>query len=106
MVGGITTVVGYWLAGGFSTGFDNGPLGVDPLISWSVLFGTVLVEYAIVRHYQHAELDAREAAFSHYTRDLGDRLNVCAHGIEVVPCEQPLPQPPTTPTTTASLRMR
>jgi hypothetical protein len=44
----------------------------------------------------HDEIALRMQAFSTYTRDLGLRLDVCAHGLEVVACET-VPSPATAP---------
>lgn len=47
------------------------------------------------RQQRQEELQLRMQAFTTYTRDLGIKLDVCAHGLEVVPCEAPQPiQPP------------
>lgn len=86
--------------------------GVDWFYAIPPSFAVGAIAYFIGRHYDHADIDERRSAFSHYTRDLGDRLNVCAHGTEVVPCDGPQPQapslPPATavPTRTGLLRMR
>ena len=52
-------------------------------------------------HYHRVELRERKRAFAHYTRDLGDRLNVCAHGLQVVPCDGPVPTGPVPATNAA-----
>lgn len=53
------------------------------------------VPFLALRHERDQELQLRMQAFSTYTRDLGTRLDVCAHGLQVVPCEEP--QAPTPP---------
>lgn len=75
------------------------------------LFVVALIPYFMQRHYARKEIGLRRKAFDAYPADLGKRLNVCAHGNEVVPCEAPLPgekPPPATnvPSRTGSLRMR
>jgi hypothetical protein len=55
-----------------------------------IFIGTAIaaaVPYLIGLHEQHEEIALRMQAFSTYTRDLGVRLDVCAHGLEVVACE-------------------
>jgi hypothetical protein len=63
------------------------------------LFGGAALVTALpffaARQQRQEELQLRMQAFSTYTRDLGIELDVCAHGLEVVPCETPQPlQPP------------
>ncbi len=91
--------VGGFMLAGWS--FEGGP--VSPWIAFPVFLVGPVVAYGFARHYGGIELDERRAAFEHYTRDLGDRLNVCAHGTEVVPCDGP-PEKATAPGRTASLR--
>lgn len=56
-----------------------------------------VIPYLIGMHEQHEEIALRMQAFSTYTRDLGLRLDVCAHGLEVVACETvPSANPPAT----------
>ena len=82
----------------FGVGMQLGPGGIEvgtpPVpswIGWTVGPAAMLTAALFGRHYHRIELDDRKRAFAHYTRDLGDRLNVCAHGLEVVPCDGPLP---------------
>lgn len=58
-----------------------------------------LIPYALHRRYNSDELALRRKAFEAYPTDLGRRLNVCAHGNLVIPCEAPLTQ-------SVSLQMR
>ena len=46
-----------------------------------------LVTYSFSRRATREELTWRKRAFSTYTRDLGLRLDVCARGTQVIPCE-------------------
>jgi hypothetical protein len=48
------------------------------------------VPFYAARHEHQEELQLRMQAFSTYTRDLGMRLDVCAHGLEVIACETPV----------------
>jgi hypothetical protein len=86
-------------------------------IGLSMVIGGLAVGWPLTRHWARQELRLRREAFSTYTRDLGARLNVCAHGTQVIPCEAPVdtpgepptpPKPPATtvPGRTALLRMR
>lgn len=96
---------------------DGQPFGISPL--WSVGVGTagMVVSYSLNKHYVRRELELRKQAFDAYPADLGLRLNVCAHGATVIPCELPVgppvpssPEPPDAPATTVpdrtALRMR
>ena len=68
----------------------------DPDVAFSdnYLWGAALlatgVPFYIAHHDRHEELQLRMQAFSTYTRDLGIRLDVCAHGLEVIACETPV----------------
>jgi len=68
----------------------------DPDVAFSdnYLWGAALlatgVPFYIAHHDRHEELQLRMQAFSTYTRDLGMRLDVCAHGLEVIACETPV----------------
>lgn len=55
------------------------------------------IPFLVTRHLRSEELDLRMQAFSTYTRDLGLRLDVCAHGLEVVACEAPVVPAPLGP---------
>jgi hypothetical protein len=48
------------------------------------------IPFFAARHERHEEMQLRVQAFSTYTRDLGLRLDVCAHGLEVIACETPV----------------
>ncbi len=104
---GVASLVGgYIMIGGF--GFNGTPFGVTPWVGGSMIAAGLISAVFVSRHYGHVELNERRFAFAHYTRDLGDHLNVCASGLQVVPCEEsPVtkPPPPTTtqPATTAQL---
>jgi hypothetical protein len=84
--------VAAFLVGGFQS---SPPFHLSQAVSWPIALAIVGAPYLVSRHYQHVELDERKAAFSHYTRDLGDRLNVCSHELQVVACDGPDPTPPT-----------
>lgn len=64
----------------------NPSYAIDPRVGWPL--AAVLVAGAtIFSWYAHdVEADARRHAFERYPRDLGEHLNVCAHGLQVVPC--------------------
>ncbi len=61
------------------------------------MIGTGVILGLFARHYGQEDLDLRRKAFSTYTRDLGAKLNVCAHGFQVVACEAPMIAPPPAP---------
>lgn len=48
------------------------------------------IPFLAARHERHEEMQLRVQAFSTYTRDLGLRLDVCAHGLELIACESPV----------------
>jgi hypothetical protein len=66
----------------------------DRAFSDDYLWGAALlatgIPFYIAHHDRHEELQLRMQAFSTYTRDLGTRLDVCAHGLEVIACETPV----------------
>jgi hypothetical protein len=88
--------------GAFGTGvFTDGP----PFGSVTVAFGIMgagLVTFVIGRIYARREIAWRKKAFASYARDLGDRLDVCAHGAEVVPCQAPINPSPAVPAASSS----
>ena len=93
---------------GFGT-FDGPRFGLPtPWIGYSLMIAGGVVGYPISSYYLAKELRLRKRAFVAYPRDLGDRLNVCAQGTQVVPCEAPIENTPATtvPGRTASLGMR
>ncbi|HEX5059790.1 MAG TPA: hypothetical protein VFV99_10550 [Kofleriaceae bacterium] len=109
------------LAGGFVLGIAVDRNTSDSGLPWTwITFGasagTAVLLWSVERHWARDELEWRKRAFETYTRDLGQLLNVCAHGMEVVPCEAPInapsdPSQPKQPATsipgrTALLRMR
>lgn len=109
-------VAGFVASGAFA---DEPPLGLPTgWIGGGVMVAGLVLAYPVARHYTHQELALRKQAFDVYPRDLGLRLDVCAHGTQVVPCEAPLDEPPsdepreklppatTVPARTALLRMR
>jgi hypothetical protein len=76
---------------------ESGSVNLD--VSDEYLFPGAALVAGIPFYVSHVErteeMQLRVQAFSTYTRDLGLRLDVCAHGLEVVPCEAPQPlQPP------------
>lgn len=71
---------------------DEDAIGAPPVVGYAAI-GGALLGGIFVRHYNRADIDARRRAFAAYPRDLGARLNVCAHGLQVVACEGPLPAP-------------
>jgi hypothetical protein len=94
VTGTIATVLvlgGLALAG--ISGQIDGHIVGQPWLSLSMI-GTGVVTGVFYRHYRAEELDLRRKAFATYPRDLGAKLNVCAHGLQVVACEAPLPAPP------------
>ena len=78
---------------------ESGSVNVN--VSDEVLFaGAALataIPFLVTRHLRAEELDLRLQTFSTYTRDLGLRLDVCAHGLEVVACEAPVAPAPLGP---------
>ena len=58
-------------------------------IGWGLGLMPAAVASVMRWHFTRDEMDARARAFSAYTREMGERLNVCASGIRVVPCESP-----------------
>ena len=73
--------------------------GEDRSLPWGwITFGatavTASITYAVARRAMREELTWRRRAFTTYTRDLGLRLDVCAHGMQVVPCEAAEKPPP------------
>lgn len=56
--------------------------------------GVALVAYA---YYHGVEQRQRMIAFGMYEQELGQALQVCAAGLQIVPCEEIVPSPPTTP---------
>jgi hypothetical protein len=57
---------------------------------WGAAFGATAIPLYLAHRDRHEELQLRMQAFSTYTRDLGMRLDVCAHGLEVIACETPV----------------
>lgn len=86
-------IAGFVMTGWFGDappfGLPNGWIGAGVMVTGFVL------AYPVSRYYVREELRLRRQAFSVYTRDLGERLDVCAHGTQVVPCEAPTPASPT-----------
>jgi hypothetical protein len=69
------------------TSADNDQLGVSEDTMFYATAFAAGIPY-LVSQYEHREAIAlRMQAFSTYTRDLGLRLDVCAHALEVVACE-------------------
>ena len=70
---------------------------VRPSVPDEYMFGgaalVTAIPFYVARHEGHEEMVLRMQAFSTYTRDLGIRLDVCAHGLEVVACETPISTP-------------
>ncbi len=109
-----------WVAliGGAIAGIALDESGVGGSLPWGwITFGasavTASVTYSVARRATREELRWRKQAFVTYTRDLGLRLDVCAHGTQVVPCEAdvnapdaPSPSATAAPGRTAMLRMR
>lgn len=97
-------VAGAALVGGFvlAVALSDDEPTFGPSKSWigvGVALGGLLIGYPISRHHTRQELIWRKRAFGTYTRDLGTRLNVCAQGTRVVPCEGPTPTAPAPETT-------
>jgi hypothetical protein len=77
-----------------SNNADTGGNSNAPIILIGALIASG-VPLLMARHERHEELQLRIQAFTTFTHDLGMRLDVCAHGLEVVPCDAPQPlQPP------------
>lgn len=75
------------------TGSVNANIPEEYLFGGAAL--ATAIPFLVTRHLRSEELDLRMQSFSTYTRDLGLRLDVCAHGLEVVACEAPVaPSPP------------
>ncbi|HEY4176461.1 MAG TPA: hypothetical protein VGM90_06505 [Kofleriaceae bacterium] len=89
----VAIVTYYGLAAATLLSFDRrrDVVGVDHTYVTGGLAVGALLGYLVERHYRYEENQQRAVAFSAYTRDLGDRLNVCAHGLQVIACEVPLP---------------
>jgi hypothetical protein len=87
MIGGLA------LTGAFQ---DEAPLGTPGYVGWLAFLVPPFIGYVGLHHYARAELAERRAAFRYYARDLGDRLNLCARGLQLVACEAP-PAPASLP---------
>jgi hypothetical protein len=106
----------WWKLAGYGAGFagmatiaingDGEGFGVSEEYVLGGAAILTLVPFLLSFKEHHDEIALRMQAFSTYTRDLGVRLDVCAHGLEVVACETvpsayppanaPAPYPPAT----------
>lgn len=69
---------------------DEPPFGLPTAwIGARTALGGLVIAQPVSSLYRRAEVALRARAFDVYTRDLGTRLDVCAHGTQVVPCEGP-----------------
>ncbi|NVB83114.1 MAG: hypothetical protein HOV81_32350 [Kofleriaceae bacterium] len=87
-----TTIV--LLAGGFVMLVASHESDNLPSYPGYLMLGGGVIGGAFVRHYNAEDISARHRAFEAYPRELGAKLNVCAHGLQVVACDGPLPAPP------------
>lgn len=97
---------------GLALAFTDVPIPYAPYIGWPLFLSAAIIGMPVTRYLTRTELRLRREAFASYTGDLAGRLNVCARGFTVYPCDFP-PAPPekplpttTVPARTAALQMR
>jgi len=73
--------------------FGGTNLGISDDVLWTGTGLATVIPFLVAKHERSEEMGLRMQAFTTYTRDLGTRLDVCAHGLEVVACDAPLPPP-------------